>query len=207
LAEKKADPDARAAALRLYVIAAHLDPDKLGRSSLLGMTALARTPQEERRIRAMSYLLDPAHDASALKQETRVTVAASDDEAAARESLLSMVRSLRRGQASIARRQAERKEAAPLFEKFGRGMTQQEFLALCRAAPPLPPDRLARLIRWELALEGAATEEAKSPSELPSWSSAIATGDDKPIRPLTLETLTEFDPRLSIYRDGKWVTP
>jgi len=46
----------------LYLIAAYRNPQELGRSSLLGMTALARTPAEERRFRAMTYLLGDDHD-------------------------------------------------------------------------------------------------------------------------------------------------
>jgi hypothetical protein len=215
LAEKKADPDARAAALRLYVIAAQLDPDNLGRSSLLGMTALARSPLEERRIRAMSYLLDPAHDASVLKgggsSPTASTTAEGD--ASGRESLLSMLRLLRKGQGPIARRTAERKESEAIFAQHGRGLTQKQFLALCRGGQTLAPEQLARLIRLELALSGGAASAAddepaggKSTAR-PSWSEAISSGDTKPIAPLSLETLTEFDPRLSVYRDGKWTAP
>lgn len=212
LAEKKADPDARAAALRLYVIAAHLDPDKLGRSSLLGMTALARSPLEERRMRAMSYLLDPAHDASLLK-EPGATAAASvgADNAAGSQSLLSLIRLLRKGQGLVARRTAERKESEATFLQHGRGLTQQDFLALCRQPQPLPPEDLARLIRLELALTGSEpgdeTAGESGEKQLPSWASAIASDDTQPVTPLSLETLTEFDPRLSVYRDGKWVAP
>lgn len=211
LAEKKADPDARAAALRLYVIAAHLDPDHLGRSSLLGMTALARNALEERRIRALSYLLDPAHDPALLKDVARTPVAISGSEAGAagRESLLSMVRLVRRGQGTVARRTAERSESAALFNQHGLGLTQAEFLTLCRTPQPLPPAQLARLLRLELALSGDAasaptTTDAKARA---SWSAALASGDTRPIAPLSLETLTEFDPRQCVYRDGKWVAP
>ena len=50
-------------ALRLFLIAAHLDPQKLGPSSLLGMSLLASTPAEVRKYRAMAFLLDPKGDA------------------------------------------------------------------------------------------------------------------------------------------------
>ncbi len=211
LAEKKVDPDARAAALRLYVIAAHLDPKNLGRSSLLGMTALARSPLEERRIRALSYLLDPAHDARLLKESTATARPTGDDETG-RETLLSMLRSLRKGQGAIARRTAERDEAKAIFLAHGDGLTQKEFIALCRTPPPLPAEQLARVIRLELALSGGASATAGTPDKaegrsLVSWSTALSTGDVAPIAPLSLETLTEFDPRLSVYRDGKWTAP
>jgi hypothetical protein len=212
LSEKKADPDARAAALRLYVIAAHLDPEKLGRSSLLGMTALARTPLEERRMRAMSYLLDPAHDVNVLREPGATTTARGGaGDAAGSQSLLNLVRLLRKGQGLVARRTAERKESEAIFLQHGRGLTQKEFVAFCRQPQPLPVEALARLIHLELALTGGTSSEASAgetgEKSLPSWSSAIASGDTQPVAPLTLESLTEFDPRRSVYRDGKWVAP
>ena len=62
LAEKRDDPEARMTSLRLYLIAAHLDPERLGRGCLLGMSNLAETPFEARKYRALAYLLDPKHD-------------------------------------------------------------------------------------------------------------------------------------------------
>ncbi len=75
LAEKKKDPDAHVTALRLFLIAAYLDPPRLGRSCLLGMVPLARNANEQRRFRAMAYLLDPTHnrDVLTLPLPTRTT--------------------------------------------------------------------------------------------------------------------------------------
>jgi hypothetical protein len=67
LAEKRVDPEARETAIRLYLIAAYLAPDELGRSALLGMVPLARHEPERRRFRAMAYLLDPAGDRQLLQ--------------------------------------------------------------------------------------------------------------------------------------------
>lgn len=69
LAEKKVDPDAQEMGIRLFLIAAYLAPKELGRSSLLGMTALARSRSEARRFQAMVYLLDPTHDRSVLERK------------------------------------------------------------------------------------------------------------------------------------------
>ncbi len=62
LAEKSKDPDAQVTAIRLFLIAAYLQPQRLGRSCLLGMVPLARQGTEQRHFRAMAYLLDPTHD-------------------------------------------------------------------------------------------------------------------------------------------------
>src|SRR5262249_5895515 len=83
LADKKVDPEARETGLRLYAIAANLDPANLGRSSLLGMTALAASVEEERQYRALAFLLDPEHDRGVLKDTKKTTVARRGDEAVA----------------------------------------------------------------------------------------------------------------------------
>ncbi len=49
LAEKSKDPDARVTAIRLFLIAAHLAPDRLGRSCLLGIVPLAEDEPQQRR--------------------------------------------------------------------------------------------------------------------------------------------------------------
>ena len=67
LVEKKTDPEAVETAKRLFMIAAHLDPQTEGRSALLGMTPLMNDPQGVKQLRAMAYLLDPSHDASLLE--------------------------------------------------------------------------------------------------------------------------------------------
>src|SRR5690349_18452025 len=49
LAEKKLDPEARQTAVRLFQIAAWLDPAKTGRGALLGLVSVARPGEEEAR--------------------------------------------------------------------------------------------------------------------------------------------------------------
>src|SRR6187402_347991 len=68
LAEKKLDPEARLMAVRLFQIAAWLDPAKTGRGALLGLVSVARPGEEEARFRAAAYLFDPRHDKALLGQ-------------------------------------------------------------------------------------------------------------------------------------------
>src|SRR6185295_19335283 len=68
LAEKKLDPEARQTAVRLFQIAAWLDPAKTGRGALLGLVSVARPGEEEARFRAAAYLFDPRHDKALLRQ-------------------------------------------------------------------------------------------------------------------------------------------
>lgn len=207
LAEKKIDPDARAAAIRLYLIAAYLEPDNLGRSSLLGMTSLARSPGEERRIRAMAYLLDPKHDRSVLKSAS--SVREGPDENADRQALIDAVRLLRQGKHRVAERIARRPGVAAAFARYGRTFSREEFLDACNAPAAIDNTTLARLIHFELQLTGAKTggSDSGEADAAPSWSATLESGNVDPVPALTLQTLTEFDPEKCVYRDGKWVQP
>ena len=68
LAEKKLDPEARLMAVRLFQIAAWLDPAKTGHGALLGLVSVARPGEEEARYRAAAYLFDPRHNKALLGQ-------------------------------------------------------------------------------------------------------------------------------------------
>ena len=207
LAEKKVDPDARDAAIRLYLIAARLDPDGLGRSALLGMVSLARSPREERRFRAMAYLLDPKHDRRVLKDSTVASPGASAAEG--RDDLLAALRTLRQGNRRIAKRMAERPNVIAAFNRYSGGFSREDFLAACESADSLDNVALARIIRYELAITGAkpATGVESETDSGPRWSATLNADDNSAIPELSLESLTEFDPERSVFRDGKWVKP
>ena len=108
LAVKRKDPEAREMAIRLYLIAAFLEPEKLGRGSLLGMAKLAYSPAEATRFRAMAFLLDPAHDRRVLvapKPGNDLPVDAMADD------MLVVVRLLRTGRKPEAKRWLAEKPA------------------------------------------------------------------------------------------------
>ena len=207
LAEKKADPDARDAAIRLYLIAAHLDPKGLGRSALLGMVSLARSVDEERRFRAMAYVLDPKHDRRVLKMSAS-TANAGGGAVEGREDLLSALQTLRQGNRTIARRFAERPSVIAAFNHYTGSFSRDDFLAACASPEALDDATLARIIRYELEITGGRTSlPAADESDGAKWSSTLSAGDTSPEPALTLQTLTEFDPEKSVYRDGNWVMP
>ena len=211
LAEKRVDPDARRAAIRLYLIAAWLAPAELGRSSLLGMTALARTPAEDRKFRAMAYLLDPRHDPSVLVVAAGGASATSDGGAAEdgemRQQLGGALRLLRQGNGRIAERMVDRPSVRAALAKYGGPLTPDEFVKACRASGELEPALMARLLRLEIELlGGGAAAPATAESGRPNWSAAVDRGG-APAASLTLETLTEFNPRECVYVDGAWKQP
>ena len=209
LSARRKDPDAQVSAIRLYLIAAYLSPEKLGRGSLLGMARLARTPHEERAFRAFAYLLDPNHDRSAMTEPEAVTPAADTaPHAEQRDRLLKGLRTLRGGRKAAAQNWA----SAPLFrqalERYQGYISYDEFLAEARKSnPAISASLLKRLVTLELVLLQAEPNGRTPRSTTGPWSQIPAPQLQQPVLPLTLETITEFDPRKWMYQDGKWVEP
>ena len=255
LSAVREDPDAQVTGIRLYQMAAHLDPQRLGRSCLLGMIPLARDPWEERRFRAMAYLLDPAHEPDILQTSEPPTTRSSELDPRQAELLLKPLRALRQGSprdALALARRSKLKERLPLLSDT---ITYEEFAAACaptcphctRGRQPCPacrnakfvsgsgpgrvgcptcgargdvvcsvcggnyqsnpvsPSLLERIVRLEMQWipgEDSAAEAPHAPR--PPWSRTVQFGHFFPARDLTLDTLTEFNPRQCRYRDGRW---
>ncbi len=197
LAEKRVDPDARAAAIRLYLIAAWLDPENLAKSSFLGMTALARSPEEERNFRALAYLHDPGHDRRLLRESPQN--AAPSNPSDVREALLRALKLRRQGNRRAALLNLGREGVPRELEKYGDLLTVEEF-----SQTGLPASLLQKIVALELALETGEAAESEAPR---NWSQIYQDGATSPVPALSLETITEFDPRLCVYRAGKWTEP
>jgi hypothetical protein len=204
LAEKRRDPDALDMSLRLYLIAAYLAPERLGRSSLLGMAALARNSEEEARFRAMAFLLDPDRDVGLLKQSEAEARSTQVPDEKARILALKVVQAMRRGERRTARTRAKSLQVRAVLDFYADLITYDEFMEV---QEPVPPQMLHRLLKLELLLsadhEDAAQDGAQSPS---AWSQVVSRDGTAPIRGLSLQTLTEFNPRECVYRDGVWKT-
>ena len=68
-----------------------------------------------------------------------------------------------------------------------------------------PASLLERIVRLELQWPPGEDSPAAAPRGAhPSWSRAVQAGQLSAARDLTIETLTEFDPRQCRYRDGRW---
>jgi len=212
LAEKREDPDARAAAIRLYLIAAYLDPENLGRSSLLGMTGLARSAGEQRKFQAMVYLLDPEHDRRSLRPVAEVKTEPADEDPEARQALLIALQNLRRDRRREALNVVKRPSVKKQMEVIQDILTYDQFVETAgETGKPLSNEMLRKVLTAELALrkESASVDEPGAAADkLPSWSQTIDAGATPPLPSLTLETLIpEFDPRKCQYRSGRWVVP
>ena len=207
LSEAQADPDARRTALRLYLIAAYLDPQGLGRGSLVAMAALASTPEEVRRYLAMGYLLDPARDRTLLKSP-----AARKDrnfKAAPNTELLSAgLRAFWSGRKAMAARYAEREDFKRALAPYSATLTADEFREAARSrGESLPAGAMRKVVRLALLISGHTTDERPSstdPAEPTAWSQ-LDWKRPAALTSLSLETITPFDPRDCHFRAGKWV--
>lgn len=206
LAEKREDPDARRTAIRLYLIAAYLQPQELGRSCLLGMTALARTAREEQEFRAMAYLLDPKHDPSLLSAPTTAAVDSRGLSEENRKLLLTFLRLVRTRRSTEARNLAKRADVRELLSQAVASIGPEELSAVIEEESLLSSPLLRRILDLEIALAGGGRPVAAGASDKPvRWAQVVAGGQLGPVAPLQLETLTQFDPRQQYFRNGKWV--
>lgn len=211
LADKYEDPDARTTAIRLYLIAAHLGSEGLRRSVLLGMASLARSPDEERKFRAMAYLSDPKHDRGLLKQPDQRKPAPQVPPRRPPKALLTALQLLRQGNRKSALKQA--RGLREQFAQFAGEFSYEEFIEVCKqpTRTPISDGLLRKILQLELALsETADVAEGHAPageSDTPSWSRVLRLGDHAPVPSLSLETLTEFNPRECHFRNGRWVEP
>lgn len=125
------DPEARDMAIRLFLISAHLQPERHGAAALTAASRLARSQQEERALRVLAhfYQSDKAFEppkTSAKVDETDPTV---------REQFIKALSLLRRGETEEALKVAKTPQIKELFAATPRLMTFAEFEQMCRKHP------------------------------------------------------------------------
>jgi hypothetical protein len=256
LAKHANDPEARDTAMRLYLIAAYLDPKQFGASSLVRMGDLAVSPVEARKCRALAFLLNPKEDAGLLKAQEVKPV--PKGQAAALKEFLKALQLFRAGKIKEATGAARREGLDKIFTAAPGMVDQKTFLHRCTEANcptckllgkvkcsicngtkktrnafgqqvacttcngtgvvacsacdgtginPITDDVLRTILRAELwAVEQLSGHGPKKETES-GWSTILEARQVSPVIPLSLETITEFDPQKCLYRDGKWVAP
>lgn len=259
LAEKREDPEARELALRLFQIAAFLDPDDLGRGCLLSMAALADSPEQERQCRALAYLLDPRHDRAVLQPPDAAATRRSDR---SRRSFVAALQAYRTRRTDRALDLARMPGVKAHFDDAPGLIPYDEFLRSCRDHPecrqcgpdgrekcptchgtgrasgrnafrnaecpacggwgtipcekcqgekstlPISEAEFRTLLRYELIAgtgDGAAVAKGQAAEPVP-WSKQLRRSL-RPAPMLSIQALTEHDPRRCVYRDGQWVEP
>jgi hypothetical protein len=211
LAEKRRDPEARDMALRLYHMAAVLGDGALRRGALLGLAELARSPQEERRFRAAAYLYDPEHDAALLAGDSDARVTSTPNSTESLKELLAALRLARQGKGGQVKAIVEKPAIQEQLAGLSKIIAGDELAAAC-TAKNLSDEQLYKLLKAETAIEASLSERgpaAASELAAPSagWSAAVKSRGLGALPSLALDSLTEFNPRQCVYRDGKWVEP
>jgi hypothetical protein len=259
LSRQDADPEARYTAMRLYLIAAYLAPDKYGTSSLLSMSRMASTPAEARKCRAMAFLLDPQADAAILEKPAGKPVQAAKIPAHALDDFTLALQHYRAGRINLAIDTAKHDGVDQVFGLAPGKIDQKTFLQWCsdtfcktcktdgtvacsackgtgfvfnefggRDLCPTcngkkrvlcpdcggthfhdpPEDAVRTVLRcelWALEQHAGGDDGRKEAADRKGWSAVLQARRTGPVLPLSLETITDFDPRKCRYRNGKWV--
>ncbi|MGF1579895.1 MAG: hypothetical protein ACFCD0_11070 [Gemmataceae bacterium] len=247
LAKKHDDPEAKALATRLYLIAASRSSGTQRSKLLVAMAGVARSAGEARRIRALAYLSDPQRDQRILASDPLQGIRKNElPWAEFREAL----RSMRSGQIQKALEKIKDQGVARCFANIPGFISLQEFHKLCGkmqcpcngtgstpctkckgagrtrrgvclncngrgrivcgncdgrgVSQELSETQLRTILKTELHLEDKGPARRNN-REL-SWGSQLSN-DGAAFRELSLETVTEFDPKECVYRDGKWEAP
>ncbi len=260
LTRQKKDPEARDTAMRLYLIAAKLAPDKFGSSSLLGMSELASTPAEARKYKALAFVLDPKPGGELLNAEVVKPAPLDNIQLRALNDFTRALQHYRAGRIKLAVDAAKKDGVDKIFTLAPTKMDQKSFLQWCAEAncetcradgtvvcatckgtglvlnmfrqercptctgkkrmfcpdcggthvrDPLPDQSMRVVLRselWAMDQQGLGGDAGgKEATEPKGWSTVLQSGRLKPVLRLSLDTVSDFDPRKCRYRNGKWV--
>jgi hypothetical protein len=208
LSEKQRDPEARDAARRLFAIAAFHSTGADRKSAVLGLAALAQREEEQRKLRAAAYLYDPAHSKTLLAPPAEAKLAETKADPGTLAGVLAALRTLRHGRPSEAKAALEAPAARQALAALESIITPAELPAALKESV-LSDASLRKVLLAEMALErtlGEATSKSSATAPA-SWSQALQAGGPAPLPSLEIDRLTEFDPRETVYQDGKWTKP
>lgn len=209
LADKKRDPEARELSLRLYLLAARLDPARLGRSALLAMTALATSDAERRRYRAMAYLIDQGKDKSLLEMRSEEVPASVGQWDRPRKAAYLALDAWRSGDAATALSYLRSPEVVQAIDQLGGPLRAEDVVAECRklraGGPPPRQMQVYTIVIMQRKLLAASGSAQLRVGSTQAWSVLSKETISQRVQPLTWETLTDFDPAAVLYRRGRWV--
>lgn len=205
LAARKQDPDAITTAMRLLLIVAYHGEGQQREGALSSLIALARNPQEQRKLEAIAVRYGnrpaPATDAP----RTLITTQGPSD--AERNELLAAVRAIRRGEADDARRRLASSSLNAAYEKLGAPLPWSRLESYARNRPT-SPNALSELASLEANLLGAfPTRSRNAPSEDREVWEQITRGSLPAWHEVDWFDVLSFDPRDCLFREGKWRRP
>ena len=216
LFEKVEDPDVQETALRLYLITAYLDPENQGRTCLLYMSDLARNVEDlspdleqRRRYIAMAYLLDPEKDRSVFSDSRRDSPRATLD-SSQREKLRRGLQALWSGSKRNVTISADDPEFRQALSHFSDILTLEDYKEAVRPDGWVSPSTMRKALTIELStspVRSRMLDTVDDGDENESWAARNWKRPANSTAPLRLEEITPFDPRKTMYRNGKWVVP
>ena len=199
LATQRSDPVAQALCIRLYLIAAKHSSDEDRGSAICGLMAAARNAEERERFIQIAELYGVK--LRSVQPDSAEIVSESTD----RQSLLEALRKLRRGESEAAAEALKNPALQKLVQGFSGGPDASELIRWAGMAQ-LSGRQLAQLLAMERALE---LSEVGGPSI--GTTSHWGAESTRSILSLTmipnLETVTEFNPNNSVFRNGNWQKP
>jgi hypothetical protein len=212
---RRRDIEAREMAIRLFLIHARLVPEAAG-GDLLAASELARTPEEARKLKVLAFEADPEKGIGLLKENTQDpdSVSLQPLSEDVKTELRTALREVRTGNRNSAIQSLQRNQLRSALQRYKNVLTFEEIVDARNHSGPLPQPLLLRIVQVEIQLMLPRTEEqpkepdptAKEDAAI-SWSKAVSATSADPVKPLRLETVTEFDPEKNTYRDGVWQLP
>lgn len=202
------DPEARDLAIRLFLLAAKYGDAELRPGCFSGLIALARSPEEEKRFRALAFV-HLGDRARWHVPESRSTRQAEDTAVSKQqqEQLLDAITLLRRGQRQEAAIRIGQEWARNAIAPFDDICSWQELQQWC-SEPELKTEWLARVLELEIALGNPARHSNPADhrgSSSTDWSQ-LAAQSKGGLAPVDFSNVAEFDLDQNVFHAGKWTT-
>lgn len=193
-------------AKRLCLITARWSSDELRSSAFLLLISLC-SDEEKKAVQRLAFVFDSSFELPEQLPATTPEVIDAD----ARESLIEIVRLIRREQTADARQllDQERIQSSikPAMEAYA-NICNLEELKSAVSANRLTVAKLGQLIRLEQALANdVVPSSTKRDASGSDWSVAAREIVDAQVVLPEFENVLPFDPSLNIYRSGQWVRP
>jgi hypothetical protein len=207
LAAHETDPVASKLAKRLFLIAAYHSDGNLRVSCLSSMLGLAESKAERRSLELLRYLATPGNSNLPFLdlQEPNGTESLSADNS---RLLVKLIQDIRRGQSPDAEKTLASEDTENLFRSQNL-ISKQELVQMTRVNQ-ISKAQLLKLLSVEIQLKTNNAESSKSKTAggaSDDWGELAFEKSDAVFRLPNLKSVTEFDPTLSVFRDGQWALP